>query len=74
MSNEIVPYANEIIFYTTPEGNIRVEVIYSEESFWLSQKKRLPGLRSLSPSGLQTLVLRQRTKTPAWRLSSRFSK
>lgn len=39
MSGEVVPYENEIIFYTTPEGNIRVEVIYSEESFWLSQKK-----------------------------------
>jgi len=39
MSNEIVPYENEIIFYTTPDGGVRVEVIYSEESFWLSQKK-----------------------------------
>ena len=39
MSNEIVPYENEIIFYTTPDGGVRVEVIYSDESFWLNQKK-----------------------------------
>lgn len=39
MNNEIVPYENEIIFYTTPEGNVRIEVVYSGESFWLSQKK-----------------------------------
>ena len=39
MSGEVVPYENEIIFYTTPEGGVHVEVIYSEESFWLSQRK-----------------------------------
>ena len=39
MSNEIIPQGNDIIFYSTPEGSIRVEVIYSDESFWLSQKK-----------------------------------
>lgn len=30
---------NEIILYATPEGGIRVEVVYSGDSFWLSQKK-----------------------------------
>ena len=39
MSNEIIPQGNDIIFYSTPECRIRVEVIYSDESFWLSQKK-----------------------------------
>lgn len=29
---------NEIIFYATPQGNIKVEVVFEEESFWLTQK------------------------------------
>jgi hypothetical protein len=29
---------NNLIFYTSPQGNIKVEVLYEEESFWLSQK------------------------------------
>ncbi len=31
--------ASDIILYSSPEGNIKVEVIYSGESFWLTQKK-----------------------------------
>jgi len=30
---------SNIIFYTTPEGSIKVEVIYNDETFWLSQKR-----------------------------------
>ena len=29
----------DIIFYSSPEGNVRVEVVYEDESFWLSQKR-----------------------------------
>jgi hypothetical protein len=29
---------NEIIFYTTPEGNKKVEVVFQDETAWLSQK------------------------------------
>lgn len=29
---------NDIIFYTSPEGNVKVEVLYNNETFWLSQK------------------------------------
>jgi hypothetical protein len=39
MGKELVPQNNEMIFYTTPEGSVRVEVIFRDESFWLSQKK-----------------------------------
>ena len=39
MSNELVPYKNELIFYTKPDGNVRVEVMYSDETFWLTQKQ-----------------------------------
>ncbi len=31
--------SSDIIFYGSPEGNITVEVIYSGETFWLSQKR-----------------------------------
>ncbi len=30
---------NEIIFYTTPEGDVRIEVFFENETFWLTQKK-----------------------------------
>jgi hypothetical protein len=30
---------SEIIFYTTEDGNVRVEVFYQDETFWLTQKK-----------------------------------
>src|SRR6185312_2366036 len=30
---------NSLIFYATPNGNIKVEVIFEDETFWLSQKR-----------------------------------
>lgn len=30
--------SNDIIFYTTPQGNINVEVVYNNDTFWLTQK------------------------------------
>lgn len=33
------PNSADIIFYSSPEGNIRVEVIYGNETFWLPQKR-----------------------------------
>ncbi len=29
---------DQIIFYTTPQGNVKVEVVYEGETFWLTQK------------------------------------
>jgi len=33
------PQNNEIIFYSSPEGDIKIEVFFNDETFWLSQKK-----------------------------------
>lgn len=30
---------SDIIFYTTPQGEVRIEVFFEDETFWLSQKK-----------------------------------
>ena len=30
---------SDIIFYNSPEGNVKVEVIYEDETFWLIQKR-----------------------------------
>jgi hypothetical protein len=30
---------NDIIFYTDPKGNVKIEVNFLEDTFWLSQKK-----------------------------------
>lgn len=32
-------HSSDIILYSSPEGSIRVEVIYSGETFWLTQKR-----------------------------------
>ncbi|MDI6767517.1 MAG: virulence RhuM family protein [Bacteroidota bacterium] len=37
--NEIQPQFNDILLYTSQDGSIKIEVIYNEETFWLSQKK-----------------------------------
>lgn len=33
------PSQSDIIFYTTPDGQVHVEVFFQDETFWLSQKK-----------------------------------
>lgn len=39
MENELVPQFSDIIFYSSPEGDVRVEVLFGDETFWLSQKR-----------------------------------
>jgi hypothetical protein len=39
MNKDIVTQESEIIFYSTQEGKTRVEVMYSNETFWLTQKQ-----------------------------------
>ncbi len=39
MSKNLTPESNDIIFYSSPKGDVRVEVFFQEETFWLSQKK-----------------------------------
>ena len=31
--------ASDIIFYTTPQGEVRIEVYFEDETYWLTQKK-----------------------------------
>jgi hypothetical protein len=33
------PQHNDIIFYNTPKGDVKIEVIFNEETFWLTQKR-----------------------------------
>ncbi|MEW5949148.1 MAG: virulence RhuM family protein [Thermodesulfobacteriota bacterium] len=39
MSKKLIPQDNEIIFYTTPDGAVHIEVFFQDETFWLTQKK-----------------------------------
>jgi hypothetical protein len=39
MADKTPPREGEILFYTGSEGAIRVEVLFEEESFWLTQKR-----------------------------------
>lgn len=36
---ETTPQFNDLLLYTTPDGRVKVDVIYEGETFWLSQKK-----------------------------------
>ena len=38
-NGENAPSNHEIIFYSTPDGTVRVEVLFEGETFWLTQKK-----------------------------------
>jgi hypothetical protein len=50
-NDEKAPTSHEIIFYTTPDGTVRVEVLFEGETFWLSQKK----MADLFGIGVQTI-------------------
>ena len=39
MKNGLQEKSSDKIFYSTSEGDIGVEVIYGDETFWLSQKR-----------------------------------
>lgn len=39
MSEDRPPFASDIILYTSPSGQTRVEVWYQDETFWLTQKR-----------------------------------
>jgi len=36
MSNEILPRGNDLLFYSTPDGSVRVEVVFQDETFWMT--------------------------------------
>lgn len=37
--NEGKEQTSDIIFYNSPNGNIKIEVVFNDETFWLSQKR-----------------------------------
>ena len=39
MQDSDKPNEGELILYQTPEGTVRIEVLYESETFWLNQKK-----------------------------------
>lgn len=39
MSKNKQPLQSDIIFYTTPEGDVKIEVFFKNETVWLTQKK-----------------------------------
>ena len=33
------PQSSDVIFYSSPAGDVKIEVIFNEETFWLTQKR-----------------------------------
>jgi hypothetical protein len=50
-SEEKQPSNHDIIFYSTPDGAVRVEVLYEGETFWMNQKR----MAELFGIGVQTI-------------------
>jgi hypothetical protein len=57
---------NRLIFYATPQGHIKVELICEEERFWLSQKTKsnvfgvaIPGISKHLKNIFETVELEQ---------------
>jgi len=45
------PLNHEILMYTAPDGAVRVDVLFEDETFWLTQKK----MAELFGIGVQTI-------------------
>ena len=39
MTTDVSAIEGDLIFYSTSDGSVRLEVVYQDESFWLSQKR-----------------------------------
>lgn len=39
MKDKDAPQHSDIIFYNTPTGDVKIEVIFNDETFWLTQKR-----------------------------------
>jgi hypothetical protein len=39
MAADNLPAHNDIIFYSTPTGEVKIEVLFNDETFWLTQRK-----------------------------------
>lgn len=38
-SKKLIPKGSDFLFYTTPEGKVRIEVFFQNETVWLTQKR-----------------------------------
>src|SRR3989338_2004213 len=38
-NNNIIPRESDFLLYTTPEGDIKIEVFFQNETVWLTQKR-----------------------------------
>jgi hypothetical protein len=34
-----LPQSKDIIFYYTPAGGVRIEIVFNDETFWLTHKR-----------------------------------
>lgn len=33
------PVESNVIIYSTPDGHVKVDIVYADESFWMTQKR-----------------------------------
>jgi hypothetical protein len=38
-SRNLIPKESDFLLYTTPEGNVKIEVFFRNETVWLTQKR-----------------------------------
>ena len=39
MTKELQPFESQFVMYTSPKGEVKVDVVFQDETIWLSQKK-----------------------------------
>ncbi len=39
MDKDLLPVESQFLMYTSPKGEVKVEVVFQDETIWLSQKK-----------------------------------
>ncbi len=39
LTKELQPFESQFVMYTSPKGEVKVEVVFQDETIWLSQKK-----------------------------------
>ena len=73
MVDDNTPLNREILFYATPSGAVRVEVVFEEETFWLSQKKmaELFGVEA-TPSPTTSKKSTSPVNSRTWQLLEKF--
>ena len=69
---------SDIIFYKTPTGDVKIEVIFNDKTFWLTQKRmaelfgvEIPAISKHLANIFESNELKKRQLFPFWKQFNR---